>query len=59
MVVNAAERSRAERGTASGQRRAEGLELHPEEGVKEGPPEKVTQILDCTWHSGGELLKLK
>ena len=53
------ERSRAERGTASGQRRAEGLELHPEEGVKEGPPEKVTQILDCTWHSGGELLKLK
>ena len=28
------------RGTASGQRRAEGLELHPGEGVREGPPEK-------------------
>ena len=53
VVINAVEKSRAEGATASGQRWEEGLELHTEEGVKEGPSEKVTQIPDCTQHSAG------
>ena len=60
VVINAVEKSRAEGGMASGQRWEDGLELHTEGGVKEGPSEKVTQIPDCTQHSGrGGLLKWK